>query len=257
MGVIHFESEDQAFARGGNRWCFVDPENNGRCIKVARADRTPEIKRAKKKFPANLKRLSSFDDNREEYSVYARIDQCVGEQAYELIPRCYGFVETSLGKGLVTELVRDSDQCISMSLKQYLWQNGYTDELKAVVEQFKSRWAELGMPSRNLLLHNIVVKQKEGVIDRLVVIDGLGWPDLIPFAYFSKSLARKKASRKAQRLDSAIEKLLQVKAENGDWGYHGWLEQDKREMGLNVESTASIEKLEKLENIVKEDTSND
>lgn len=231
MTELYFESEEQAFARGGNRVCFVDPRNNNHCVKVARQDRTAAIKKSEKKFPASLKPASSFDDNQEEHDVYQRIDRQIGVDAYQLIPRCFGFVETNLGRGLCSEIIKDTDEKISLTLKQYVWQSGLTDELKAAVKEFQSKWQSLGMPSRNLLLHNIVVQQKDSNIERLVVIDGLGWPDLVPFGYYFRSVARKKAARKASRLPAAINRLLKTKQQDGEWGYHGWMDDANRKAG--------------------------
>ncbi len=226
--ILQLGPEDNAFARGGNRLCFVDPRNSDNCIKVARTDRTPAIKKSEKKFPASLKPLKFFDDNEEEFRVYQRIDQQIGKEAYALIPRCYGFVETDWERGLCSEIIKDDDGKISLTLKQYLWQFGYTEELKVKVDSFKQQWQSLGMPSRNLLLHNIVVQQKEEKIQRLVVIDGLGWPDIIPLGYYSNLMAKRKAARKASRLDATINRLLDIKRNQGDWGYHGWMDDDKR-----------------------------
>ena len=228
MTELYFESEEHAFARGGNRVCFIDPRNKNHCVKVARKDRTAAIKKSEKAFPASLRPESSFDDNQEEYDVYQRIDRQIGAEAYQLIPRCFGFVETNLGRGLCSEIIKDSDEKISLTLKQYVWQSGLTDELKDVVKDFQLKWQSLGMPSRNLLLHNIVVQQKDNTIERLVVIDGLGWPDLIPFGYYFRSVAIKKATRKASRLTSAIDRLLDIKKQKGEWGYHGWMDDEQR-----------------------------
>ncbi len=230
--ILVLGEEDRAFARGGNRLCFVDPRDNNRCIKVPRNDRTASIKRAEKGLLAKLKPLSRFDDNHEEFSVFERIARQIGDAAFDFLPRCYGFVDTEYGPGLCSELIRDVDGQISMSLKQYLWQRGYTEELKATVSRFQQHWADLGMPSRNLLLHNIVVQQNEGGIRRLVVIDGLGWPDMVPLAYYFTVMAQRKAARKAERLNRAIERLLNTKAANGEWGHHGWLSDEKRQSGL-------------------------
>ncbi|MGV6808230.1 MAG: YrbL family protein, partial [bacterium] len=208
MDYVELPEISGAFARGGNRLCFVDPRDPAFCVKVARPDRVAAIKRSEKSFPKNLKSLKAFDDNLQEYSVYKKIDQYIGEPAFNLIPRHKGLVDTNYGNGFVTEMIKDLDDRISISLKQYVWQFGVTPELSAALQTFVKSWSELGMPSRNLLLHNIVVEQGRTNADcgmRLVVIDGLGWPDLIPISYWFIGLAQKKASRKVGRLLSAID----------------------------------------------------
>lgn len=230
MTTLDLGSPQQAFARGGNRLCFIDPQNPNRCIKVLRPDRSPAIRRAEKSFPKNLKPLSAFDDNLEESRVIQAIDRTIGEPAYQLTSRCYGFVETNFGPGLRSELIRDEDRLISITLKQYLWQNGVTAELSNSLVTFCQKWQALGMPSRNLLLHNIVVQQGHETIKRLVVIDGIGWAGIIPLAYRIPSLARYKAARKVRSLHAAIEHLLHKQTHQLNYGYHGWITDDKRKL---------------------------
>lgn len=226
--VIDLGTAENAFARGGNRLCFIDPDDRSRCIKVLRPDRSPAVRRAEKSFPKSLKPLHVFDDNLSEQQVYNTIDRVIGEPAYELVPRCFGFVDTNLGRGLCSELIRDENGLISISLKQYVWQNGVTDTLEAALKRFTSSWHKLGMPSRNLLLHNIVVEQSAAGIERLVVIDGLGWADFLPLAYYLPFMARHKAARKIKSLYKAIDYLQYKKEHDIEYGYHGWLEEQKR-----------------------------
>lgn len=228
--MIEFSSLESAFSSGGNRLCFVDPNDELRCIKIARPERAPEKKRAGKSFPSNLRPLSYFDENIADLSVYEHIEKAIGKDAYKLIPKCYGFVETNLGLGLASELIKDTDGQISMNLMQYVWLFGCTNTLENALQRFLMQWQSLGMPSRNLLLHNIVVQQNTGedTIIRLVVIDGLGWPDLIPLAYYVPALARYKARRKAARLHDAIVALISKQAAGGKPGLLGWMDSEQR-----------------------------
>lgn len=220
--------KDKAFSQGGNRLCFVHPESKDLCIKVLRPDRLPILKRREKSFPKNLKSLSAFDDNLQEAKTFQQITNEVGEQAYSLIPRCHGFVDTNYGKGLCIDLIRDHSGTISVTLKQYLWENGKTAIIEQLLHSFGERWVALCMPSRNLLLHNIVVQCNENGPAQLIVIDGLGWQNVISLARYIKPLARRKAARKVKRLWLAVDALLAKKSNNEDYGYHGWLSNDQR-----------------------------
>lgn len=215
-------SSAQAFAQGGNRLCFIDPEDSSRCIKVRRPDFTLEDLRRKKGFPKKLLPLSHFDDNREEYEVIHALRARHGETVFELIGRCYNFVETDLGPGLVLELVRDGDGRISQSLKAQIWHQGYTPDCRQAVERFCQRWRALQIPSRDLLLHNILVqKDEQGRIQRLVVIDGLGSPNIIPFYWLPARLRSAKVERKVANLHARIEQLLEKKIKGLPPGNHG------------------------------------
>lgn len=229
---------EKAFTQGGNRLCFFHPDDATRCIKVVRPDRTPEIRRKQKAFPKNLKPLSRFDENKNELNEINKIKRFIGEEALELIPKYYGMIETNLGPGLCSDMIVDDDNRVSLSLKQYLWVNGLNVPLLAALEAFKQKWIKLSMPSRDLLLHNIVVEQIHcqsdiSSIHRLVVIDGLGWPGFSWLYDICRPLAVTKARKKIQRLDMAIEQLLDKKEKQADWGYHGWLNEEQRVVKSN------------------------
>lgn len=230
VDTLNLGGSENAFARGGNRLCFVHPQHADQCVKVLRPDRSPEIKRQERSFPRNLKPLRFFDDNYQEFKVYQLIEKHIGDAAYQLIPRCFGQIPTNWGPGLVSEIIKDEDGLVSLSLKQYLWLHGKTDEITRAIQAFIDEWSRLGMPSRNLLLHNMVVQNNATGVRRIVVIDGLGWPDVLPLAYFVTSIAQKKARRKAQRLWSTVDELLHKKAVGGDWGYHGWMDDQQRRL---------------------------
>ncbi len=208
-------SDLKPFAKGGNRLCFIHPENVSKCVKVRRPDFTLEDLRKKKGFPKNLKPLSSFDDNLEEHQVMIGFGLRYGREIYQHVSECFGFEDTDLGKGLVSELIRDESGQISYSLKQYLWECGRSDSFDQAVEQLCDFWETLMVPSRDLLLHNIVAQRdKKGEILRLVVIDGLGSPNLIPSRWWPKSHQRKKIRRKIQNLRDRIESYI-VSCESG------------------------------------------
>lgn len=215
-------SSEQAFAQGGNRLCFVDPRDSSHAIKVRRPDFTLEDLRRKKGFPKTLLPLSHFDDNREEFEVISALQARHGEAVFRVISRCYGFVETDLGPGLVLELVRDGDGRISQSLKAQIWHQGYTPDCQRAVARFCEQWRALQIPSRDLLLHNLLVqKDASGHIQRIVAIDGLGSPNIIPFHWLPARLRSAKVERKLANLHDRIGQLLDKKARGLPPGNHG------------------------------------
>lgn len=196
---------DNAFAGGDSRLCFVDPLDPAWCIKVLRPDRTPARKRREQSWLKRLKPLQRFDDNLQELRVYRRLEHSIGQAAYRLVPRIDGMISTNLGPGLRSELIRDDDGSISVTLQAYLARNGLDEHLQAALAAFNRAWQALGMPSRRLLLHNIVVQQRAGRPVRLVVVDSLGWADLLPAGYWVAPWARHRAGRKLRYLAALIE----------------------------------------------------
>ena len=220
-------STEAPFAQGGNRLCFVHPDFPDRVIKVRRPDFSLEDRRRKKGFPKNLRPLSSFDDNAEENRVMARLDRRVGEALYRHVSRCYGFEDSDMGKGLVSELIRDASGSISHTLKQYIWDHGFDDNARHAVTAFCRGWESLGVPSRDLLLHNLVAQRdNDGRIVRLVVIDGLGGSGLIPDHWLPLGFLRRRARRKTRNLYQRIDTLLPQRGQETFPGYHGQLFHD-------------------------------
>ena len=216
----------EPFARGGNRLCFVHPDNPNRCIKVRRPDFTLADCRRKKGFPKNLRPLSYFDDNREEFKVMVALEHQYGEALFDHISRCYGFENSDMGRGLVSELIRNSDGCISQTLKKYIWDHGMDDLVQKAVRVLADFWLEECIPSRDLLLHNIVVQMSGEQIDRLVVIDGLGSAGLISSRLLTRNIRRKKVQRKVDNLYERIDQLLDLCGQEDFPGYHGLLIHD-------------------------------
>ncbi|MFT7405079.1 YrbL family protein [Zhongshania sp.] len=218
----------EPFAAGGNRWCYVHPDDSAQCVKIRRPDFTVAQRRASKGFPKNLKPLSSFDDNLDEYKVMQNFVRYYDDYIFAHVSRCYGYVDTDMGAGLCSELVRDSNGDISVSLKQYLWEYGYTDNSRAAVAQLCEHWLDYSLPSRDLILHNVVVQRNvaedgEASIRRLVVIDGMGSSGIVPAHWMPKSYQVAKARRKVENLCQRIAELLADREHGRGPGMHGFL----------------------------------
>ena len=84
------------------------------------------------------------------------------------------------------------------------------------------------VPSRDLLLHNIVVQIDGEQIKRLVVIDGLGSTGLISDRIMPRYFLHHKAKRKVINLHMWIEELLNQRGDRDFPGYHGLLLHDGR-----------------------------
>jgi hypothetical protein len=220
--------ELEPFAAGGNRFCYVDPKDAKRCIKVRRPDFSVEERRRRKGFPKNLKPLSSFDDNLDEFKVMAALECYYPDDVFTHVSRCYGYVDTDMGRGLSSELIRDDNGQVSVSLKQYLWEHDYNDDCRSAVADLCAHWLMFRLPSRDLILHNLVVQRDQchsgaPKIKRLVVIDGMGSAGLIPGHRMPGFVQLQKARRKVANIHQRIEELLSDKAQGKGPGMHGFL----------------------------------
>lgn len=213
------------FARGGNRMVYVHPERPEVCIKLPRTDVDLAVKRRRKGLKGRLKPAATFDDNRAEALTLTELHGRVGGSLAAFVPRFLGWVETDLGRGVAVDLIRDDDGAIATPLKQYVWERGFDAGLETALAEFTAYWIRERVPSRELLLHNVVARRRGDGSVGLVVIDGLGNADLLPLSRWSRVLARRKSSRKAARLRTRIEDLVRTRAEGGDPGEHGFLRQ--------------------------------
>lgn len=200
------------FAQGGNRLCFVDPRDPGRCIKVRRPEFTLEDMRRAKGFPHTLFPASRLDESHKEDAIMTECESRLGDRSFIVLSRNYGFVETDMGQGLCSELIRNADGRISLSVMQHVWENGLTPTLQQAVDRFEQAWIPLLIPTRDILLHNVVAQCNEAQdIVRLVVIDGLGHSGMIPFKLQPRFYKLRRAQRKIQKFRRLIEDLLEVR----------------------------------------------
>lgn len=202
----------EPFAAGGNRLCFVHPAFSERCIKVRRPDFTLEDLRRRKGFPHSLFPASRLDESVKENRILKACEKKQGEKLFEVVARNYGFVDTDMGLGLCSELIRNEDGRISFSVMEYVWENGKSDSLMLAVERFEEVWPSLMIPSRDLLLHNVVAQcDVNNQIKRLVLIDGLGYSGLIPFFIQPGAYKVRRAKRKLKKFRGLIDELVETK----------------------------------------------
>lgn len=213
----------QPFAQGGNRLCFVHPGRPDVCVKVPRPDVDLAAKRRRKGLKGRLKPARSFDDNRADAATLAALHRDIGPPLAAFAPRFLGWVETDLGPGIAVDLIRDADGAIATPLKQHLWERGLDAALEAALAEFSAFWVRQRVPSRELLLHNLVARRRRGGALRLLAIDGLGNADFLPLARISARLARRKSARKVARLRVRVDQLLATRAAGGHPGEHGFL----------------------------------
>lgn len=202
-------SELTPFAKGGNRLCFVHPSDNNLCIKVRRPDFSLTALKKTKPWWKQWRPISWFDDNLEEWNNYHKIMRICGEKSQMVISKQIEFVQTDFGLGLVSSLIRDDNGSISLSLQEHIWRHGLQNETALVIDRFIKTWTELAIPSRNLLLHNLVVQCDDlNRARKIVVIDGLGSPQAIKTEWLPKHIQTKKAAEKASKLYFFIGKAL-------------------------------------------------
>jgi len=201
----------EPFGVGGRRLCFEHPHDESLCIKVLRtdADRTVRLKKSSG-WKTSLGRV--YDNNEHERLELDRLYKQHGDVLCNHFPKHYGYVNTDMGSGLVLDLMRDCDGEISMSLREWITIGRPLAELDLAFQQFGAFLSRYAILTRDLLDHNLVAVRHEDDVLRLVMIDGIGDPALVPIASWIKPLARIRVKRK---LEKAWARLRELEARGG------------------------------------------
>lgn len=195
--------------RGWKRDCYQHPTDASLCIKVPSRD--PKGTRRFRERLVEWCAGGSVGDqhNRREWAAYRRF----GDVLAPFIPEYHGFVETSDGRGLVVELIRDADGGPSRHLKDWL-QSTPPVAAAPLLDRLESLF--------ELLLENKVWLMDLNLTNFAVQIkpDGTPWPRLVDIkrladkkelfqvSGWSGRLMRRKLERRIERFRAKV-KLVQ------------------------------------------------
>ena len=139
---------------GRERSCYLHPEYPDRLIKVPRG--------------------SDDTQTRREVDFYRRL-QKRGNTRYSHIPRFHGVVETSLGEGIVVDLIADHNGEVSKSMRWYLNHEVPIQRFEPLLDELRQYLLDnLVIINHDLVLGNLLYQKLSADESRLVVIDGLG-----------------------------------------------------------------------------------
>lgn len=190
-------NDDLLFAEGGRRYCFVHPDDPNKCVKTLSENGDPIRRRKESKWFKRLRPLSKFDDNLRELESFHELLRH-HEVVWNHFPRCYGIQSTNRGDGIVTDLIRDKDGLVSKTVRQYIKAFGKTDPLREALDQFFDCLQQECVVTRDILDHNIVAQVRPDGL-RIVIIDGFGSSEVIPFSLWFQSIGQRKVARKIER----------------------------------------------------------
>ena len=167
------------FAEGGNRKCFVHPDNPNRCLKVVHPGLLEKIKKNKPWYK-RVRSLESFDDNLREENAYQQKAIINGDSnIWDHLAKWYGMKETDIGMASETELIRNDGE-IADTLESYLFKKGMTNEIKNSIAAFQEWLRESLVLTKNLIPHNLVIKKEnDEMLLRLLMV--LAHKHLFPF----------------------------------------------------------------------------
>ena len=201
------------FARGGNRACYRHPDIGNLCLKITHPGLPKKLKR-KAPWYKKLRTEKSFDDNVRERIAYEQNAITLREEKiWDHLAKWYGLEQTSLGIASVTELILNNE-VIADTLETYLIQHGMTKQISGAINDFENRLRETLLLTKNILPHNVVVKEKDGKLI-LKIVDGLGCSSFLPLAKMNNFFAKRYVERRIILLHKRIEWDLSGK--KGKW----------------------------------------
>ena len=190
------------FAEGGNRRCFVHPNNPNRCLKVIHSGLLETIIKNKPWYK-KLRSAESFDDNLRERDAYnQKALRNDNSETWKHLAKWYGMVETTIGAASETELIKN-ENLVAETLESYLFANGFTDEIKLSIEQFHEWLRKNLILTKNLIPHNLVLKRVNNDII-IKIVDGLGSQAFIPLPDYSNFFAKRYVERRIELMMSRI-----------------------------------------------------
>ena len=177
--------ESLFIGEGRSRKCYIHPHEKNLCIKVPN----------KKASQRSVKR---------EVGYFKRLKR--RGKSFNMISKYFHNVQTNMGEGEIFELIRDHDGCISKDLRYYL--NLKNKELNKLIikliEYLRQYLINEYILFSDLDVANILLKKMSETEYRLVVIDGIGDNNQIPFLEYVPALGVKRSIRKWEMFRSQL-----------------------------------------------------
>lgn len=173
-------NEDLLIGEGGSRRCYIHPLDANRCIKT-------------------IKEKSHQRSVNRETRYFKKLQK--GGKSFKMISKYFGSVKTNQGMCEVYELVRDYDGEISKDLKYYLnlKDKAIYQQIIKQVEALREYLHKEDILFSDLCTHNILLKKVSPTEYKLIVIDGIGHNNQIPFHEYFHTIALKRLIKKWEK----------------------------------------------------------
>ena len=169
--------------KGYHRLCYRHPEYPGKCIKVS----------IKKKIPRRQNEIESKYMNLLNRRLVP----------FTHIPKCYGWVETNLGPGLVFDLIESDNKVEGTILHKAIIQKIYPrKELEKKLQQVFQYLMDNSIVFADVSLKNMLCVIQDAEL-KIYIIDGLGSRHINLKFFLNMNilfLARRKTSKQIKKL---------------------------------------------------------
>lgn len=200
--MLHLK-KSTPIALGSHRAVYVHPDDPALCVKVLHEPWKTINRRLNDPFRW-IRPRRHYDENRSELSELRLLQRRLGDRMSTHFPQPFGLCETDLGEGLVVEHILGDDQKTALTLKNYLWLYGYDDDCRQALEAFWQFLFRYRVLVRDPLPRNLALARRSTERPNIVMIDGFGSSDLLPFRTWFGPLAQKKIASRRLRTEKAI-----------------------------------------------------
>lgn len=174
-------SEKYYIGEGKQRQCYQHPEIPELCVKVT-------VKATSKRRDQSLREL-----------IYYKLLEKRGV-SWDRIAKCYGWIQTNLGRGLVFELIRDKKNQPLPNLEEQLKANNIDkEEVSHELKSLKKWIIRSSIIVADLRPANIVYNPDRPKGKRLILVDGVSNRNLFKLASHIPCMARNKMKRTWKR----------------------------------------------------------
>lgn len=142
-------------AKGSERACYLDPADSTKIIKII------------------YNKKSKNNQNELEYKYYEYLNGKNIE--FSNLARCFGWVETNLGKGLIFERILNYDGTASSNLREILQRKIlFSNEEDTLLNDLNTYLESNSILFIDATSLNVLVKEESKTKRKLVIIDGIG-----------------------------------------------------------------------------------
>lgn len=188
--------ETKKIADGKLRTIYVHPDDENKIVKIYKF-KNPLERQRKAVWYKFVLPLVKFDCNKRDLVEHSKARKTGAIIAKHICPY-YGLEPTSRGIGLVGERICNQDGKTSQNVASCVKAKGIC-KLRSAIDELFYLLAENHILFRDAHSGNILVKQNLDDFT-LVIIEGLGEGNFVPYSTYSKMLNAKKLYRKKQRL---------------------------------------------------------
>jgi len=157
MMIVHLD-EKHFIGKGHQRVCYIHPDDDTKVIKVI----------TKKHKVPNFK-----SQNLIEFLYYKLAEDRIED--FSFMPKCYGWVKTNEGDGLVFDRVQNYDGSPVLTLRHAIKAGQITgEEAKPLIHELNDYLKKNSLLFVDAVISNILLQKLDKDKYRLVIVDGLG-----------------------------------------------------------------------------------